>query len=106
MAVGSAIIAGIGAAYSIYSGERGNVQQRKGIRRQRLAQGQAESRAISETRKAELEQQRAARKANVDVGSILLGEQGKSLPTLLTSQEGTDLRALTLGRKKLLGRSA
>ena len=105
----AAIAAGasvLSAGYGAYAGERGAAQQKKGLRRQQAAQSQVEARSIADTRKAELAQQRAQRQAdNLDVGSILLGEQGKGLPTLLTGQEGDEVKSLTLGKRNLLGRS-
>lgn len=104
MAVGSAIIAGLGLGYSIYAGERGAAASRKSRANQRLANSQIEARASNEAQKAELEQQRAANKNSLDIGALLLGQQGRTVPTLLTGQSG-DQTPVSLGRKTALGRA-
>jgi len=105
MAVGSAIIAGLGLAYGIYAGERGSDQQSKNLRRQREAQRQAQSQAVSASRQAEMENRRAGEAASFDIGQVLLGEQGKTMPSLFGAQTRKSVDGLTLGRKSLLGRS-
>lgn len=93
----------IGATYGVYAGESQAKVQRKNIRRSKIAQLASENRAVSEARKAELANQREQKRSSQAIDSILLGEQGRGLPTLLTGSEGVDLQKLTLGRRTLLG---
>ena len=103
MAVGSAIIAGLGLAYSVYAGETGAQRSRKGLRRQQTAQRQATTSALKTSRDAD-QANRAA--ANVpDISQILFGEQGGSIETLLTGPEGAASKKV-LGRKTSLGGGA
>lgn len=97
----AAAAAVVGAGYGIYSGERGAKAQQKGLQRQEQAQQKAVAQASSASRKAD-QANRAANQQQPDVAALLLGDQAKTLPSLLTGQ-GNKPQQLLLGRKSLLG---
>lgn len=98
MAVGSAIIAGLGLAYSVYAGEGQKAEAKKALARQQVAEQKAERQAAAQTRAAD-EATNSARKKQPDLGVLLADVANGFRPT------ASSVRAdrLLLGRPGLLG---
>lgn len=79
----------IGVGYSIYSGEKGRKMQKEAIRKQEIAQANAERQAQAVERRNMMENMRA-RSKKADVESLLAAEQNTGgNPTILTRPRGT-----------------
>lgn len=95
-AVASAVVAAAALGYGVYAGEEQAKATRLGRRQQERTQKQAEARAISEARRAEMAEAASRRKSpNLDV--LLAGEPAKPGPA------GMNADKLLLGRPSLLG---
>ena len=104
--IASAVIAGVGTAYSVYQGEQQKSAQSDALRQQENAQKQAQENA---TRQQQTQQQ-AMNKANAqspDVGAIMSAAtqaaKGGPAGTMLTGPGGVNPQDLSLGKSTLLG---
>lgn len=95
VALGAALIGG-----SIFEGQQKKRAQRRSLRRQEQATRLAESRALSETRRADQERRRLNRR-QPDIGALLADSQRGGAAgvggTLLTGAGGVARNRLTLG---------
>lgn len=77
-----------GTGYSVYAGEKGREMQKKAMRKQEVAQKEAERRALATERRNMMESQRA-RSKKADVESLLAAAQDTGgNATMLTGPRG------------------
>lgn len=104
--IASAVIAGAGTAYSIYSGEQQKKAQGEALNQQRDAQRKAEESALRQESAAQQAQNKAMAK-KPDTNAILSAAEQASKTgvgsTMLTGSQGVDPSTLELGKKSLLG---
>lgn len=102
----AAIAISTATAYTIYSGERADKQQKKALQSQEAAQATA----LAEQKKQAATSEQNINKANQkspDASAILAQAQTNDayggMGTMLTGPKGVDPNALSLGKNTLLG---
>jgi len=98
-----AISAIASAAGGVVQADQTGASQRRGIRRQAVAQRQAEANAGSQRRESRMAQ-RSVNRQQADIAGILAAEQAEGgVSSLLTGPQGVDSSRLRLGGQKPLG---
>lgn len=106
MAVTAVVVAGVGTAYAIHSGEEAKKDRREMMRNQEAAQTQqlAETKKQTETSQQNINranQRRPDTQAAMENAAMAGGAGGSG--TMLTGPQGVDPNQLALGKNTLLG---